>query len=282
MSAYVHDSHGHEPAHRFVGQDDHHRGLDLDAVVFSDHLTAALDLAGSPSARNIVDLGAGTGAGSRLLRERYPDAALTCVDHDRQMLEVLRQQGFTVVPADLDNGFPLQSVQSVTAQAGSDDSVDMVWASSSLHHVSHPNILLSGIRRALASDGVLIVVELADLPSFLHHLAQRQLEERCHTAARREGWNQHPDWGPIIESTGFTVTKAEFTTTAPVTAQAQEYAHQWLSRFTRLATLADADRQALHDILTRGLDHAQLQPRATRTIWTGRPTQDQTHPLPAP
>jgi trans-aconitate methyltransferase len=273
MSPHAHDSHGHESAHRFARQDDPHRGLDLDAVVFSNHLTAALDLAGSPSARNIVDLGAGTGAGSRVLRERYPDAALTCVDNDPQMLEVLRQQGFTVVAADLDKGFPLQGVQSVAAQTKVNEPVDLVWASSSLHHVSHPDILLSGIRRELASDGVLIVVELADLPSFLHHPAAKELEQRCHTAAQREGWNQHPDWGPIIESAEFTVTKAEFTTTAPVTADAREYAHQWLSRFTRLATLNEADRQALSDILTSGLDHAELRPWATRTIWTGRPTQ---------
>ena len=74
--------------------------------MFGDHLAAVLDLAGVPAARSVVDLGAGTGAGSRLLRERYPDAAVTCVDNDPHMLELLRGQGFAVVEADLDDGFP--------------------------------------------------------------------------------------------------------------------------------------------------------------------------------
>ena len=56
------------------------------------------------AARGIVDLGAGTGAGSRLLRQRYPDAEVTCVDNDPYMLELLREQGFTVVEADLERG----------------------------------------------------------------------------------------------------------------------------------------------------------------------------------
>ena len=74
--------------------------------MFGDHLAAVLDLTGVPAARSVVDLGAGTGAGSRLLRGRYPDAAVTCVDNDPQMLELLRGQGFAVVEADLDDGFP--------------------------------------------------------------------------------------------------------------------------------------------------------------------------------
>ena len=31
---------------------------------------------------------------------------MTCVDNDPQMLELLRGQGFAVVEADLDDGFP--------------------------------------------------------------------------------------------------------------------------------------------------------------------------------
>ena len=102
---HPHRTHDHH-AHQRSGSQDQHRFLDLDAEVFGEHLAAVLDLTGVPAARSVVDLGAGTGAGSRLLRERYPDAALTCVDNDPQMLELLRGQGFPVVEADLDDGFP--------------------------------------------------------------------------------------------------------------------------------------------------------------------------------
>ena len=83
--------------------------------MFGDQLAAVLDLTGVPAARGVIDLGAGTGAGSRLLRERYPEATVTCVDNDPQMLELLRQQGFAVVEADLDDGFPALAGSMITA-----------------------------------------------------------------------------------------------------------------------------------------------------------------------
>lgn len=256
-------------AHQQPDSHDQHRVLDLDADVFGEHLEAVLDLAGVPAARRVVDLGAGTGAGSRLLRERYPDATVTCVDNDPQMLELLRGRGFAVIEADLDDGFP--------APAGAP--VDLVWASSSLHHVAHPARLLSGVRRALAPRGVLVVVELAALPRFLSHPHDALLEERCHAAAAAEGWNHHPDWTPVIEAAGFGVTRSEVTAAAPVTPAAREYARQWFARFAHLAALTADDRDAVEDLLERFSDGVELEPRATRTVWvaTTERTSDRGH-----
>lgn len=257
----------HHQSHQQPGSHDQNRVLDLDAEVFSDHLAAVLDLTGVQAARRVVDLGAGTGAGSRLLRERYPDAAVTCVDNDPQMLELLRGQGFAVVEADLDDGFPAPAGPLMPADAVASAPVDLVWAASSLHHVADPARLLSGVRRALAPGGVLAVVELAALPRFLSHPRGAMLEQRCHAAAAAEGWNHHPDWTPVIEAAGFRVARSEVRAVAPLTPAAREYARQWFARFAHLAALTADDRDAVEDLLERFTDDVELEPRATRTVW---------------
>ena len=284
MNNHRHGSHGHQPHQHLGSQDQHlgsqdqhlgsqdqHRVLDLDAEVFGNNLAAVLDLIGPAAARGIVDLGAGTGAGGRLLRERHPDAAVTCVDNDPQMLELLRQQGFAVVEADLDDGFPKLAGSLTTAGAVAETTVDLVWASSSLHHVANPARLLAGVRRVLAPGGVLVVVELAALPRFLSHPREALLEERCHAAAAAEGWNRHPNWGPVIEATGFSVTQSEVTTIAPVTPAARKHAQRWFARFSHLAALAADDRDSVEDLLERLRDDVVLEPRATRTVWVATP-----------
>ncbi|HSL37851.1 MAG TPA: class I SAM-dependent methyltransferase [Arthrobacter sp.] len=269
--------HDHQPRQQ-SGSHDQPRVLDLDAEVFGDHLAAVLDLTGVRAACSVIDLGAGTGAGSRLLRGRYPDAAVTCIDNDPEMLELLREQGFAVVEADLDDGFPAPAGSLITADAVAEAPIDLVWASSSLHHVAHPARLLSGVRRALAPGGVLVVVELAALPRFLSHPREALLEQRCHTAAAAEGWNHHPDWTPVIEAAGFRVTQSEVTAVAPVTPAAREYAQQWFARFSHLAALTAADRDAVEDLLERFSADIDLEPRATRTVWVATPDQNQEQP----
>ncbi len=259
--------------HQRPGSDDQSRVLDLDAEVFGDHLAAVLGLTGVPTARSVVDLGAGSGAGSRLLRGRYPDATVTCIDNDPQMLALLRAQGFAVIEADLDDGFPALAGSATTADAAAGELVDLVWASSSLHHVTDPARLLSGVRQALSPGGVLAVVELAGLPRFLSHPREALLEQRCHAAAAAEGWNHHPDWAPVIEAAGFSVTRSEVTTTAPVTPAAREYARQWFARFAHLAALTAEDRDAVAELLERFPDGVGLVPRTTRTIWVATPEQ---------
>ncbi|MFF1253038.1 class I SAM-dependent methyltransferase [Pseudarthrobacter sp. NPDC058329] len=243
------------------------RFLDLDAEVFGHQLAAVLDMAAVPTAGSIVDLGAGTGAGSRLLRRRYPEATVTCVDNDPQMLEQLRGQGFAVVGADLNDGFPALAALATADTAG----VDLVWASSSLHHLTRPARLLSGVRRALAPGGALVVVELAALPRFLKERGEALLEQRCHAAAAAAGWNRHPDWTPDLEAAGFAVTRSEVTATPPVTTAAREYARQWFARFAHLPALAREDRQAVEALRVRFSNGIELEPRATRTVWVATP-----------
>ncbi|MCU1516284.1 MAG: Methyltransferase type 11 [Pseudarthrobacter sp.] len=264
----------HHQAHQHAAAHGQHRVLDLDAEVFGDNIAAILDIAGPSAARTVVDLGAGTGAGSRLLRGRYADAAITCVDNDPQMLELLRKQGFSVREADLNAGFPALAGSLSTAEAAAEVPVDLVWASSSLHHVAEPARLLSGVRRALAPGGVLVVVEFATLPRFLSDPPGALLEQRCHAAAAADGWNQHPDWTPVIAAAGFRVTQTDVTTRAPVTLAAREYARQWFSRFAHLAALTADDRDAVERLLPEFSGDIELEPRATRTVWVATPDQN--------
>ena len=132
---------------------------------------------------------------------------------------------------------------------------------------------------APAPGGVLVVVELAALPRFLSRPRGALLEQCCHAAAAAEGWNDHPDWTPVIEAAGFCVTKSEMTTVAPVTAAAREYAQRWFARFSHLATLTPDDRDAVEDLMERfSYDLDELEPRATRTVWVATPDQNQEQP----
>ncbi|MBE4718869.1 trans-aconitate 2-methyltransferase [Pseudarthrobacter sp. AB1] len=273
-----HNDHQDHQSQQRSESHEQHRVLDLDAEVFGDNLATVLDMTGVIAARSVIDLGAGTGAGSRLLRESYPDATVTCIDNDPQMLKLLREQGFAVIEADLDDGFPTLTGSLLTADAEAETPVDLVWASSSLHHVAHPPRLLSGVHRALAPGGVLVVVELAALPRFLGDPNGARLEQRCHAAAAAEGWNHHPNWAPVLEAVGFAVTQSDVTTNAPVTPAAREYAQQWFARFSRLAALTADDRASLEDLLKRFSDDIELDPRTTRTVWVAIPKWNQKQP----
>lgn len=237
------------------------RVLELDATVFEASLTAALDLSQVSSPRGVVDLGAGTGTGSRMLRSRFPEATITAVDNDPSMIHGLRNQGFEALKADLDAGFPHLA-------AGP---IDLVWAASSLHHVGEPDRLLSGIRRELSAEGELVVVEISELPRFLSDPADAQLEQRCLTAASAEGWNTYPDWTTSIEAAGFRVSKTERQTSVPPSSQAREYAQHWLPRYLQLETLSGGDRTALSRLLENFSADTELDPRITRTVWVGTP-----------
>jgi hypothetical protein len=152
--------------------------------------------------------------------------------------------------------------------------VDLLWASSSLHHVARPARLLSGAREALAPDGALIVVELAALPSFLNEPGDVLVEQHCHTAATAAGWNHYSDWTPALEAAGFVVSASEVATTAPSTPAAREYALQWFDRFSRLEGLGGDDRHAVAELLVRLSGGLALEPRSVRTVWVATPDQN--------
>src|SRR3984957_7252357 len=108
--------------------------FDLDAEVLHSYLSDLTawvqELAADGAPRNIVALGCGTGAGAFALLERFGAAEAIAVDVSEPLLHHLRgnarvrglAERVRTVQADLDVAWPALGT------------VDLAWASSSLHH----------------------------------------------------------------------------------------------------------------------------------------------------
>lgn len=282
----LHDTPHEHPAagtttHVHHGDADHAHTLDLDAYVVGhlDELTAWAEGLLPRAPRRVVDLGAGSGTGSFALAHRFPDAQVVAVDSSATMLTHLRSAAadhglearIRTVEADLDHGWPDVA------------DVDLAWASSSLHHLQHPYRVLEDVRQALVPDGLLVVVEMDGLPRFLpDDLGDGLpgLEDRCHDAMARAGWNAHPDWTPYLKEAGLEVLERRTFTYRPdpTPPAAYRYARRVLTNVR--AGLADrlttADLTTLDHLLdddapTSVLQRRDLVVRSARTVWAARP-----------
>jgi ubiquinone/menaquinone biosynthesis C-methylase UbiE len=290
----MHHAHTHAPhlgassgQHHGLGTGDQAEILDLDAEVLAEHtasITAWLPLHTAP--HHIVDLGCGTGAGTFALLDRFPDAHVTAVDASSEHLQRLRtkacargvQERVHTVQADLDEA----------AWPGL-GSPDLVWASASMHHMTHPDRALRTVHDALAPGGLFAVVELAGHPRFLPEHAPEDrpgLEERVHAAADRLQAEHMPhrgaDWGPMLTAAGFTVEDAR---TIAVTIEGSRneaigrYAHGILRRIRSVVAerLSREDLTALDQLLDTEsprsiLRRDDLTARTERTVWAARRT----------
>jgi SAM-dependent methyltransferase len=259
--------------------------LDLDAEVLHSFLSEVItwvhDLAGDP--HRILDLGSGTGTGALALVQRFAGADVVALDLEAQLLDRLRDKArdlgvadrIHTVQADLDAAWPAI------------DTVDLVWASSSLHHMADPDRVLTEVFGTLRPGGLLAVTEMESFPRFLPDdvgLGRPGLEERCHAALAeiRAGHMPHlgSDWGSRLSKAGFTV-EAERTfaieLTPPLPAPAGRYAQASLRRArAALDTRLSADDLATLDTLIDGhgpdgvLRRDDLSVRTTRTVWMSR------------
>ncbi|HEY2405604.1 MAG TPA: methyltransferase domain-containing protein [Polyangiaceae bacterium] len=108
--------------------------------------------AGELSARHVLDAGSGSGAGLRLLSERF--SHVTGVDSDARALAFskLYAPRAELVQADLCHGLPI-------------DRADAALLVDVLGHVTQPEQALRNVRACLASSGRLLVAESASHPS---------------------------------------------------------------------------------------------------------------------
>lgn len=252
--------------------------LDLDAEVLGSYLDEVTEWVAQQTAaepHTVVDLGAGTGTGTLALARRFPAASIVVIDESASMLERLAdtasKHGLTgrvrAMQADLDVAFP---------DVGA---VDLAWAASSLHHLDNPDRVLRDVSTAMNPGGLLVVLEMDDQPRFLPDDVGNGLEERCHAAMARTGWNAHPDWRPHLERAGFHVAAQrtfdiEANRASPST---ERYARAFLSNVrSGLAEQLDAaDLDTLDHLLSDDSAEAvlrrdDLSVRSSRTVWAAR------------
>ena len=286
------ESHQHESRHRHgaVGEIDSAATvelLDLDAEVLHSYLSDVVawvhDMATDPPYRRILDLGCGTGSGALALTRRFGAADVIAVDMSAPLLARLSEKArdlglvnrIRTVEADLDGVWPTI------------DTVDLAWASNSLHHMSDPDRVLVDVFATIRPGGLLAVAEMESFPRFLPDdigLGRPGLEARCHAAAAEALAHDLPhlgdDWGTRLRRAGFTIeSQRTFTIDLPrpLPAATGRYAQASLRRIrTGLDGRLSAEDLAALNILvdSDGTDSVlrrdDLTVRAARTAWVAR------------
>lgn len=234
----------HTAEHSHDAHDAHQRHAHHDAAALAETLALDAALAGSylddavrmiaaeydRAPQTIVDLGAGTGAGTLALARAFPEAEVIAVDASPTMLEHVTRGAHDerlasrvrTVECDLNEKWP-------DAVAGA----DLVWASSSLHELRHPERVLRDAYAALRPSGLIAVLEMDVLPSFLpaNYPSERPgLEERLRAALASLGWNPHHDWEPVLGEVGFDLRERARLTSEASGANVVTYARSWLSK----------------------------------------------------
>jgi SAM-dependent methyltransferase len=253
--------------------------LELDAEVLHSYLselTAWLGQLCDRQPRHIADLGSGTGTGALALAHRFPSASVTAIDLSPQLLQRLSARANALglsdrvhaVQADLDADWPPMPAS------------DLIWAASSLHHLSAPDRALAHAFAALRPGGLLAVTEMDFFPRFLPEdagVGRPGLESRIHAALNTA---TPAEWSAQLIRSGFVLQATRpfvIDLTAPLPPTTGRYAWTSLRQLrshlttqlppddlTALDTLLDADNPL--GVLHRG----DLTVRTTRTTWVAR------------
>lgn len=117
---------------------------------FADHrLRPAMDLLNRinlEAPRRVVDLGAGAGNVTRLLKQRWPEASITGIDSSEEMVEQARTK---------EPGIEWQVGDIGSWQA--DEPVDLVYSNAALHWIEGHESLFPRLMESVAPGGVLAV-----------------------------------------------------------------------------------------------------------------------------
>ena len=251
----THHSSGHHNVHEMSAEFADH--LDLEAALASSMTALAIDagaetLGAEPT--QIVDLGAGTGAGTLALAARFPNAHVHSLDISAELLaRLVTSAGFAGVTdrvhahrVDLDDDW----------SASVPDTVDLIWASLSLHHVQDAYEVIRRAFTALRPGGVLVVSEMTGAISYEPEdlgTGVAGLSGRVTAALNAAGYPTTADWARSLVDAGFNrVARHDHTVTVGGdTADGSRYLRgQFRVWRDRLApNLASADKAGLDNAI---------------------------------
>lgn len=282
---HQHSPHAHGPTAHPHADAIQAQVLDLDAKVMADHVDAVIEWMPVHSApTRIVDLGAGTGAGTFALLHAFPDAVVTAVDSSAEHLKFLR---YRARRDGLDDRIRTLQVDLDAADWPDLGRPDLVWASASMHHLADPDRALRTVRDALGDKGLFVVLELSGLPRFLSPdtpEGRPGLEERCHAALEPSTSARMPhrgsDWAPKLTAAGLEVA-AHLALDVAIDSTENEaigpYALAALTGLRRAGAelLPAEDLAALDELLDTTSPHSilsrsDLTLRTTRLVWAAR------------
>jgi SAM-dependent methyltransferase len=287
---HTHNAHVHEHS---ASSDGILTGLlELDGEVLRDYWSAALDWVTSAAdgVGRVLDLGAGTGTGALGLAERFPRAEVIAVDVEPGSLARLRDKAagrgladrVRAVEADLDAGWP------------DFGTLDLTWASMSLHHLADPGRVLGDVRAATRAGGLIAVAEFAEPLRFLRPdlgFGRPGFEDRVLEALGRAHAEELPTlgsaWAPRLADAGWNVIDERqfpIDLDPPAHPRAAEYARAWFTRLSEgFAGQLEPDDQATLTALLAVLladqgsgpvpDPAELHIRGIRTVTLARRPQ---------
>ena len=155
-------------------------------LAFGDHRTRpAIDLLARvplAAAERVADLGCGPGNATRLLVERWPEAAVVGIDSSADMLAKARGSGVRAswVEADIATWAP-------------DRAFDLIYSNAALHWLDDHEELLPRLLRSVRPGGVLAVQMPRNFEAPSHALV--------YATARSGPWAERladiPDWRPV-------------------------------------------------------------------------------------
>lgn len=123
---------------------------------------------------NILDIGCGTGTFAKLLKEKFPQAKITCLDFSQNMINIAKDK---LVGYQRDIEFQIGDFNNLELK----DEYDVVVSSFALHHIQSDKDkikLYKTIYKVLNKNGVFLTADIVlGVNNFIKNLYDRKWEE---------------------------------------------------------------------------------------------------------